>query len=148
MNYLEIRIYTDKCNLDPLTYILEDIGIAGFVVEDPDDLTEFLEKKNSYDWDYVDESVMELSKVKCNLCFYLDDSQEGKVQLENIRRQLNGCAMKNLDIHVTKVCDDTWKDNWKEYFKPSKITDRLVVKPTWEPYEKENSNQLVIEIDP
>ncbi|MEG1585078.1 MAG: 50S ribosomal protein L11 methyltransferase, partial [Anaerovorax sp.] len=148
MNYLEIRIYTDKCNLDPLTYILEDIGIAGFVVEDPDDLTEFLEKKNSYDWDYVDESVMELSKVKCNLCFYLDDSQEGKVQLENIRRQLNGCAMKNLDIHVTKVCDDTWKDNWKEYFKPAKITDRLVVKPTWEPYEKENSNQLVIEIDP
>lgn len=148
MNYLEIRIYTDKCNLDPLTYILEDIGIAGFVVEDPDDLTEFLEKKNSYDWDYIDESVMELFHVLPNLCFYLDDSEDGKSQLENIKKQLVESQLEKLDIHVTPVCDDAWKDNWKKYFKPTKITERLVVKPTWEPYEKEDDKQLVIEIDP
>ena len=27
-------------------------------------------------------------------------------------------------------------NNWKEYFKPEKITDRIVIKPSWENYEK------------
>ncbi|MBQ9708236.1 MAG: 50S ribosomal protein L11 methyltransferase, partial [Firmicutes bacterium] len=40
-----------------------------------------------------------------------------------------------------------WKDKWKEYFHPTKITDRLVVKPSWEDYSPA-AGDLVIEIDP
>ena len=43
--------------------------------------------------------------------------------------------------------DDAWKDKWKEYFKPSRISDSIVVKPTWESYEKQ-ADEKVIEIDP
>jgi ribosomal protein L11 methyltransferase len=45
------------------------------------------------------------------------------------------------------VEDSDWKDNWKEYFKPAKITERIVIKPTWEAYER-TDDELVIEIDP
>ncbi|MEL7658736.1 MAG: 50S ribosomal protein L11 methyltransferase, partial [Bacillota bacterium] len=49
---------------------------------------------------------------------------------------------------VQKIVDDSdWKDNWKEYFKPAKITDRIVIKPTWEAYEAKE-DEIVIEIDP
>ena len=43
--------------------------------------------------------------------------------------------------------DEEWKDKWKEYFKTSKMTDNIVIKPTWEEYEPEE-NEMVIEIDP
>ena len=40
--------------------------------------------------------------------------------------------------------DGDWKDKWKEFFKPTKVTDRIVVKPTWEEYTPKE-DELVIE---
>lgn len=40
-----------------------------------------------------------------------------------------------------------WSQKWKEFFKPEKITDRIVIKPTWEPYDAKEG-EIVIEIDP
>ena len=53
------------------------------------------------------------------------------------------------EITVTsEVKDDSiWKDKWKEFFRPSHISDRIVVKPTWEEYEPAD-DEIVIEIDP
>ena len=45
------------------------------------------------------------------------------------------------------VDDADWKDKWKAYFKPAKITEQLVVKPTWEEY-KAAGDEKIIEIDP
>ena len=45
------------------------------------------------------------------------------------------------------VDDEDWKDKWKENFKPSKITKRIVVKPTWEEYIA-GDGEIVLQIDP
>ena len=45
------------------------------------------------------------------------------------------------------VCDEDWKDRWKEYFKPAKIAENIVVKPSWESYEPREGEQI-IELDP
>ena len=37
-------------------------------------------------------------------------------------------------------------NNWKQYFKPLKVGDKLVVKPSWEPLEE--TDRTVLEIDP
>ena len=59
--------------------------------------------------------------------------------------------MKNffgrLKVETNQRDDSEWKDKWKENFKPTKITDKLVVKPTWEEYAPAEG-ELVIEIDP
>lgn len=139
MKYIEIKIYTSQEGIDPLTCILMDMGIAGFAIEDARDFKELIDKKNSYDWDYIDESLMELEHVKTSVTFYLEDTAEGRSLLEQLKGQ--------YDLVWKPVEDSEWKDNWKEYFKPAKITDRIVIKPTWEDYEKKE-NELVIEIDP
>lgn len=63
-------------------------------------------------------------------------------------RQKEGNSDEEL-LRVEKriVDDEDWKDKWKEFFKPSRITDRITVKPTWEEYEPE-PDETVIEIDP
>jgi ribosomal protein L11 methyltransferase len=139
MKYIEIKIYTSQEGIDPLTCILMDMGIAGFAIEDARDFQALIDKKNSYDWDYIDEGLMELEHVKTSVTFYLEDTAEGRSLLEQLREK--------YELDWKPVDDSEWKDNWKEYFKPAKITERIVIKPTWEDYEKAE-NELVIEIDP
>ena len=53
MRYIEVKIYTTQEGIDPLTCILMDMGLAGFAIEDARDFQDLMNKKNSYDWDYI-----------------------------------------------------------------------------------------------
>ena len=48
---------------------------------------------------------------------------------------------------VTIIKNEDWANNWKVHFKPVRIGRRLVIKPTWEEYRREEGD-LVIQIDP
>jgi ribosomal protein L11 methyltransferase len=158
MQYFEIKIITSQEGIDPLTCILMDMGIAGFAIEDARDFQELMNKKNPYDWDYIDESMMELEHIPTSITFYLEKSDENSKLLESLRETLTELKTDEprsdetvdfgkLELVVRNVDDSEWKDNWKEYFKPAKITDRIVVKPSWEEYQK-SEGELIIEIDP
>ena len=43
--------------------------------------------------------------------------------------------------------DESWQDSWKQYYKPFRIGENLVIKPQWEPYEKQEGD-IVLELDP
>lgn len=51
------------------------------------------------------------------------------------------------DPSVSYLEDEDWSNNWKIHFKPSRIGNRIVVKPTWEEYIPEGGD-IVVEIDP
>ena len=59
MEYLEVKVYTTTKGIDPVSGIFLAAGVEGIVVEDKNDFYELMEKKNSYDWDYVDEGLVE-----------------------------------------------------------------------------------------
>lgn len=139
MKYTEVKIYTSQEGIDPLTCVLMDMGIAGFAIEDARDYQDLMNKKNDYDWDYIDDSLMELEHVRTSVTFYLEENETNRSLLEQLREK--------YELVWRPVDDSEWKDNWKEYFKPTKITDKIVIKPTWEAYENKE-NELVIEIDP
>ena len=146
MNYTEITIFTDHKNVDPLSCVLADMGTAGFVVSDPADYQELLNKKNDYEWDYIDDSLIPAKDDPVKITLYLEDTAEGLELLDQILEEIRICTVEKVEIR--SVCDDDWKDNWKKYFKPAKLSDRIVVKPTWEEYERSDERELVIEIDP
>lgn len=51
----------------------------------------------------------------------------------------------NIKINKQEIVD--WSKKWKEHWKPSKISERIVICPTWEKYEKKE-NEIVVNIDP
>lgn len=147
MKYIEFTVYADNsAQLELIEAILMSEGIEDSVVSDPRDIHDLLAKKNSYDWDYVDESVLELENERPSVTIYRDDTEEERRFLGGLSEKLKE-SLPDCTAEQKTVCDDDWKDKWKEYFKPAKVTDRLVVKPTWEEYEKADG-ELVIEIDP
>ena len=51
------------------------------------------------------------------------------------------------DIHVNKQEIVDWSKKWKEHWKPSKISERIVICPTWEEYTAKE-NEIIVNIDP
>jgi ribosomal protein L11 methyltransferase len=52
-----------------------------------------------------------------------------------------------LRVEMRWQADEDWALTWKRGLRPRRITDRLVVKPTWTEWERQ-SGELVIDIDP
>ncbi|MFA5342189.1 MAG: 50S ribosomal protein L11 methyltransferase, partial [Clostridia bacterium] len=66
MEWIKIKIYSEKENLENLQTFLIDIGINGCSVEDSSDFLDFLQNKSS-NWDYIDESLMALKNVRSSV---------------------------------------------------------------------------------
>jgi ribosomal protein L11 methyltransferase len=125
--------------------MLHEKGVLGVEIQEPQLYFDLLNKNNPYDWDYIDDSMKELAKVSPNLTFYLEDTPEGIELLDEILGEL--CTFSVEKVEVSGVSDEDWNNKWKEFFKPTRITERIVIKPSWEDHEKKQ-DELVIEIDP
>ena len=164
MKYTQVDIDVNRQGIEPVVTALMEIGITDTVIEDPADVADLLDKKNEYDWDYVDESVLDLENEKPKVTIYLYDSDDGvktaKESLAEVQAAIKRLADEascgdfgvdadfgTLALTVTVHDDSEWKDNWKEYFKPAKVGKTIVVKPTWEEYEAKEGER-VIELDP
>lgn len=120
MNYTEVTI---ECkNTDEVCDKLTAMGIDGFVIETEDDFKAFLENNRQY-WDYVDENLEESYRGVSRVKFYVEDNDEGAALLGRVGEQFR--------ITTAPVCDADWENNWKQYYEPIEIGERLLVVPEW-----------------
>ncbi|HSH36021.1 50S ribosomal protein L11 methyltransferase, partial [Schnuerera sp.] len=67
---------------------------------------------------------------------------------DNIERIPCDKTGKSLgEVTIMEVYEKDWAEAWKKYYKPIKIGEKIVIKPTWEKYEKKDE-EIVIELDP
>lgn len=160
MKYIAMNIETSSAGIEALITSLMEVGITDVVVEDPRDFEELMDKKQSYDWDYVDDDLAASMSDVPKVTIYLEDTEENRRQIHNVETIIEnlksavtngfygpGADFGALQMEVTFDDDTEWKDKWKEYFKPARISDSIVVKPTWETYHNAEGYK-VIEIDP
>lgn len=160
MRYIQLKIYTSRQGVEMVSQVLLNNGIDQISVDDPADMDDILNKKNEYDWDYFDDSLKENADREPVVCAYLDDSEESDARVHKIKEDMVNLKAEEkagtfgpeadfgkLSVEVTIVDDEDWKDKWKENFKPTKITNRIVVKPTWEAYTAAD-DEVILEIDP
>ncbi len=50
-------------------------------------------------------------------------------------------------VSLTEIPDTDWDQNWKKYWHPQKISEKVVICPTWEEYTC-LSDEIVINLDP
>ena len=135
MRWIEACVQTENGKTDELCLKLTELGIDGLSIEDEADFRSFLENNRQY-WDYVDEELDRhfagLSQVK----FYLPDDEAGHSQLETLRGALRE------KIAVSYIEDSDWENNWREFYKPLKIGQRLIVVPEWESPDMEGRTPL------
>lgn len=87
MQWLELKIDAAPAGLEPVSALLEDLGITGLVIDDEGDFQDFLEHNHAY-WDYVDDQLMQEKKGLCRITFYLEDSPDGYNTLADVIKAL------------------------------------------------------------
>ena len=133
---LRIRRGIRVHSLPELQALLEDLGITGLVIDDEGDFRDFLEHNRAY-WDYVDDALMQEKKGLCRITFYLEDSPDGYNTLSRVRMALSRVKQEHpeygsLLLTMENMEDADWENNWKQFYKPMEIGDRLIVIPEWE----------------
>ena len=153
MEWAEINIYTTTAGIDSVTGILMDLGITGFVIKDAQDFEDFLENKTG-NWDYIDDDLMGLKNCETTVTVYIRSDAEGaelfaavKSALAALKSRDTDGAYGRLEYDMSNIREEDWANNWKQYFKPITIGEKLLIKPSWEaadPAEK----RRILEIDP
>ena len=129
MNWIEVHIDTCPGELDDLCARLESQGITGLVIDDEADFKDFLENNHQY-WDYVDDDLLQEKKGLCRVTFYLSNDPDGQRQLADIEKMAG--ALPQAHLSRAAVQDADWENNWKQFYKPMEIGERLLVIPEWE----------------
>lgn len=152
--WIEIFIETEKEGFEPVSGIIYQCGITGVMIEDNDDFTEFLENPEK-DWDYVeDELIEQKKKAKNGVTFYVRDNIHGIDTLNMVKEMLKSAKEKekeinfgSLEMTIKNIKEEDWANNWKKYFKPFAVGDKIVIRPSWEDYE-DDGTKIVLKIDP
>ena len=149
MNWLELHIDTTNAFLETLEAALSAMGVDGLVIDDETEFQDFLENNHQY-WDYVDEDLEKSMAGKSRVTFYLEANDDGlakvgevRIALEQLKAQHTNCG--TLLMTMNTMQNEDWENNWKQYYKPMEIGERLLVIPEWEQAEEKGRVPLILD---
>ena len=150
MEWLEMKIDTSHAGLDPVCAMLEQQGVTGLMIDDETDFQDFLEHNRQY-WDYVDEELLAEKRGVSRVTFYLERNENALSTIAAVRMAMS--AMKKahpeyapLRLTMDNVADADWENNWKQFYKPMEIGDRLLVVPEWE--QASDPQRIILRLNP
>lgn len=154
MNWSEVTIETTKPMLDILCAMLTDIGFKGFSVYDPDDFEDLMAGRAGH-WDYLEEGLTEqLTQGNPSVTVYIPENAQGAEQMTAMKSLLaqlksgpQAAEFGSLHVTMKGIREEDWANNWKQYFKPLPIGERLWITPTWVD-EPVPAGRTALRIDP
>ena len=151
MKWIKLSLSTTVEAEDLVTAVLDEMGIEGVQIEDKVQLSE--EDKKKMFIDILPELPPDDGEAV--LSFYVDcdtDIDELKKNItENVSLYSDEYNLGTLEFEVSETEDTDWINNWKQYFKPFRADEGIVIKPTWTSVDElpdHDEKDLIIEIDP
>lgn len=147
MKWAEISIQTSHEATEAVAEIFHELGASGVLIEDPELVNTYI---HSGAWDYTDIPLAEETEV-VTVKAWLPTDEDLPSKLEQLRLHIDEMS-QFLDkgsglINCSEIQDEDWANNWKQFFHPERIGEKIVVKPSWEEYTPLD-NDIVIELDP
>lgn len=147
MKWNQFRLKTTTQAEDIVSSMLADLGIEGVQIEDKVPLTA-LDKEQMF----VDilPDIPE-DDGTAYLTFYLEEDENKEEILRKVREELDEMRafldVGEASIQESVTEDVDWVNNWKQYFHQFYVDDILII-PSWEDVKPEDSDKMVIHIDP
>jgi ribosomal protein L11 methyltransferase len=148
--WVEVKIVTTSEAIEPVSGIFYGLDVKGVSIEDPNDILQ--REQGPLTWDFADINILEYGGKAAVVkgYFSVDDDIDNLVSY--IKGKMNELKEMGFDlgegsVSAEKVREEDWANNWKKYYKPTKIGENIVVKPIWEDYEA-NKDEIIVELDP
>ncbi len=148
MEWIIFKIFTSNEGIEAVCNMLYELGITGTEIEDEQEFKEFLEENKKY-WDYVDDELLREKSGETKVKIYIENNSEAKNTIAKILAELEKLKLadtKNrwgrLETETEGINEEDWANNWKEFFKPTKIGKKVLIQPQWEKFEGETSRTI------
>lgn len=144
MNWTEIKIELGCADVDRAAAIANMTVPYGIYIEDYSDLEPMaLEIAHI---DLIDEELVAKDRALAVIHIYISEEDNPSEALSYLSERLTAEGIAHhIDSSTIKETD--WAENWKKYFKPIEIGNRLAVCPSWEHYDNKQG-RTVLSIDP
>ena len=158
MKWIKFKIKTITDAEDIIISSLYDIGLEGAQIEDKIPLTA-MEKEQMF-VDILPEGPEDDGIAY--LSFFVEEKEDGSLEVQGepaTVESIMASVQTELDdlrdfmdigegtITIDETEDIDWINNWKQYFHQFYIDDILVI-PSWEDIKPEDSEKMVLHIDP
>ena len=148
MIWKKLTIDTSVEAVDLISEFLSELGVEGVMIEDNVPLSEDDLKSMFVDIPAIMGEDDGTARVSC----FVDDSFDINELKADIAAELvrleEFIDVGSKEISVSDTSDDsTWQNNWKQYFKPFRLYDNIVILPTWEEYDDIRPDDIVVRIE-
>jgi len=146
----EIKIVLMEEDLEYIQGILYSMDVKGISIEDPNDMLG--REEGPLTWDFADINIFEYGKDKAVVRAYFDIDVDVKEIISEIKTRIENAKefdvnIKGYEIFSEEVNEEDWANEWKKYYKPTKVGNRFVIKPLWEEYEAKG-DEIILQMDP
>ena len=144
MDWVELQLRVPASDADRAADIANMVVPYGLYIEDYSDLEQGAREIAHID--LIDEELLQKDREQAILHLYLDPEENPAEAVAFLSERFTAETIPFTALQNT-VSETDWANNWKKYFKPLPVGDRLLICPTWEE-PGEVGERAVLSIDP
>ncbi len=144
MDWTEVRMTVPTADTDRAAAIANMVVPYGLYIEDYSDLEQGAREIAHID--LIDEELLARDRTRSVLHVYISP-EESPAEAAAFLRERFAAEGIDCELLTNAVSEEDWANNWKAYFKPLPVGERLLICPTWEPVP-ETEGRAVLSIDP
>ena len=144
MDWTEITVTVNNKDVDQVSDIANEVVPYGIYIEDYTNLEQDVEEIAHID--LIDEKLLAKDRTKAKVHMYISCEDNPLEAVSKISEMLKE---ENIEFEVDSLdCnDEDWLNNWKQYFQPSPVGEKLLIRPTWRK-NFDPEGRIVINLDP
>lgn len=143
MNWTEIVIKINSGDLEKAENIANMTVPYGIYIEDYSNLEE--EVMEIAHVDLIDEDLLNKDRNTALIHVYISEEDNPAEAVSFLRERFEAEKI-NSEIDSSSVKEDDWLNNWRKYFKPIKVGEKLLINPSW--FDVGETDRKVLNIDP
>ncbi|MBR5825567.1 MAG: 50S ribosomal protein L11 methyltransferase [Clostridia bacterium] len=142
--WTEVKIVVDAENVDKAGDIASMVVPYGIYIEDYSEL-----EKEAWEIahiDLIDEDLLRKDRTKAIVHVYIAPQENPQEAVAFLRERYSAENIES-EILLNACKNEDWENNWKQYFHPIPVGEKLLIRPTWED-EFDAGDRKVLNIEP
>ena len=142
-SWTEIKISVDAKDIDRASDIANVVVPYGIYIEDYTNLEQ--EVEDIAHIDLIDEDLLAKDRNKAFVHIYLEPDVSPSEAVAFLSERYNAEGIKH-SIELLDCLEEDWRNNWKKYFNPIEVGEKLLIRPSWRD-DYDAGNRKVLNID-
>ena len=144
MDWTEISVEVGADRIDDAAAIANMTVPYGIYIEDYSELEQ--EVMEIAHVDLIDEDLLKMDRSKAKIHIYIDPEDNIGEAVQFLRERLTAADIAHT-IDQSNVQEDDWLNNWRKFFKPMPVGEKLLINPSWYT-DTDPKGRLMMNIDP